>query len=173
MKTPDRIYEYEIESKSKKLVKELEIPSGHDPKKYVVERLTIKSHDGTDVPITLVRKKDTNLTAKINWFYFLWSLWPFNRSDLEQFRFCLIDRGFIYAIAHVRGGKELGEAHHTEAIRLKKKNTFHDVIAVCNHLINHKYTHKGGICTYSGSAGGTTGAAVANMAPELFFQFYC
>ena len=86
MKTPDRIYEYEIENKSKKLVKELEIPSGHDPKKYVVERLTIKSHDGTDVPITLVRKKIQNLTAKINWFYFLWSLWPFNRSDLEQFK---------------------------------------------------------------------------------------
>ena len=171
MKTPDRIYEYEIESKSKKLVKELEIPSGHDPKKYVVERLTIKSHDGTDVPITLVRKKDTKLDGKNKLVLFFYGAYGHSIDPTwSSSRFCLIDRGFIYAIAHVRGGKELGEAHHTEAIRLKKKNTFHDVIAVCNHLINHKYTHKGGICTYSGSAGGTTGAAVANMAPELFFS---
>ena len=171
MKTPDQIYEYDIEKKSKKLVKEIQIPSGHDPEKYVVERLTAKSHDGASVPISLVRRKDTKLDGKSKLVLFFYGAYGFSIDPgWGSSKFCLIDRGFIYAIAHVRGGKELGEAHHTEAIRLKKKNTFHDVIAVCKHLINKKYTFKGGICTISGSAGGTTGAAVANMAPELFFS---
>ena len=171
MKTPDQIFEYDIEKKSKKLVKETQIPSGHDPKKYIVERLMAKSHDGANVPISLVRRKDTKLDGKNKLvLYFYGAYGASIDPGWGSSKFCLIDRGFIYAIAHVRGGKELGEAHHTEAIRLKKKNTFHDVIAVCNHLINNKYTFKGGICTISGSAGGTTGGAVANMAPDLFFS---
>ena len=171
MKTPDQIYEYDIEKKTKKLVKQIQIPSGHDSEKYIVERLMAKSHDGANVPISLVRNKDTKLDGKNKLvLYFYGAYGASIDPSWGSSKFCLIDRGFIYAIAHVRGGKELGEAHHTEAIRLKKKNTFHDVIAVCNHLINYKYTFKGGICTISGSAGGTTGAAVANMAPDLFFS---
>ena len=123
------------------------------------------------MPISLVRKKDTTLESKNKLvLYFYGAYGASIDPSWGSSKFCLIDRGFIYAIAHIRGGKELGEAHHTEAIRLKKKNTFHDVIAVCNHLISNNYTFKGGICTISGSAGGTTGGAVANMAPELFFS---
>ncbi len=171
MKTPDQIYEYDIKKKSKKLVKQILIPSGHDPEKYIVERLTAKSHDGASVPISLIKRKDAKLDGKNKLvLYFYGAYGASIDPGWGSAKFCLIDRGFIYAIAHVRGGKELGEAHHTEAIRLKKKNTFHDVIAACNHLIDHKYTFKGGICTISGSAGGTTGGAVANMAPELFFS---
>ena len=171
MKTPDQIYEYDIEKKTKKLVKQIEIPSGHDPDKYIVQRLTAKSHDGASVPISLVRRKDTKLDGKNKLVLFFYGAYGASlEASWGSSKFCLIDRGFVYAIAHVRGGKELGNAHHTEAIRLKKKNTFHDVVAVCNYLINQKYTYKGGICTISGSAGGTTGAAVANMAPDLFFS---
>ena len=134
---------------------------------YLVERIKATAHDGRKIPITLVRKKDTKLDGKNKLVLYFYGAYGHSIDPgWGSSRFCLIDRGFIYAIAHVRGGKELGEAHHTEAITLKKKNTFHDVIAVCKHLINKKYTFKGGICTISGSAGGTTGAAVANMAPE-------
>ncbi len=171
MKTPGQIYEYDIEKKSKKLQKQVEIPSGHDSEKYVVERLTAKSHDGANVPISLVRRKDTKLDGKNKLVCYFYGAYGYSiPCGWSSSKFCLVDRGFIYAIAHVRGGKELGEAHHTGALKLKKKNTFHDVIAACNYLIEKKYTYKGGICTYSGSAGGTTGAAAANMAPELFFS---
>lgn len=85
-------------------------------------------------------------------------------------RFCLVDRGITFAIAHVRGGGEMGEHWHKEALFERKKNSFLDYIAVANHLIEQKYTYKSGICFLGGSAGGLTGTAVANMAPELFFS---
>ena len=84
-------------------------------------------------------------------------------------RFCLVDRGITFAIAHIRGGGDLGDIWHEEGKKKLKKNTFFDYIACANHLIEQRYTHKGGICFYGGSAGGLTGGAVANMAPELFF----
>ena len=85
-------------------------------------------------------------------------------------RFCLLDRGITFAIAHVRGGGEMGEHWHKEALFERKKNSFLDYIESANHLIKQKYTYKGGICFLGGSAGGLTGTAVANMAPELFFS---
>ena len=84
-------------------------------------------------------------------------------------RFCLIDRGITFAIAHVRGGGDLGDKHHEKGKKKFKKNTFLDYIACAKHLIEQRYTYKGGICFYGGSAGGLTGGAVANMAPDLFF----
>ena len=82
----------------------------------------------------------------------------------------LVDRGITFAIAHVRGGGDLGDIWHEEAKKKLKKNTFLDYISCSNHLIKKKYTYKGGICFYGGSAGGLTGGAVANMAPTLFFS---
>jgi len=171
MATQGKIYEYDILTKEKKLVKEVQIPSGHDPSKYVVERLKAKSHDGRMIPITLVRKKDTRLDGKSKMV--LYAYGAYNHSVAVSFaaqRFCLIDRGIIFAIAHVRGGGELGDHWHEESKFSKKINTFKDYISCCNHLIEQKYTFKGGICFLGGSAGGLTGSAVANMAPELFFS---
>ena len=168
--TPGRIYEYDIISKEKKLVKKIEIPSGHDPNKYVTERIKAKSHDGRMIPITLVRRKDIKQDGKSK--LLLYAYGAYKHSITPTFsasRFCLVDRGITFAIAHVRGGSELGDIWGEEAVKKLKKNTFLDYIACANHLIEKNFTHKGGICFYGGSAGGLTGGAVANMAPELFF----
>jgi len=171
MATQGKIYEYDIITKEKKLVKEVEIPSGHDPDKYIVERLKAKSHDGRMIPITLVRRKDIMLDSKSKMVLYAYGAYKHSVGvSFSSSRFCLVDRGITFAIAHVRGGGEMGEHWHKEALFERKKNSFLDYIAVANHLIEQKYTYKSGICFLGGSAGGLTGTAVANMAPELFFS---
>ena len=171
MATPGKIFEYDILTKEKKLVKETEIPSGHDPSKYVVERIKAKSHDGRMIPISLVRLKDVKQDAKSKVLLYAYGAYKHSISpSFSASRFCLIDRGITFAIAHIRGGGDLGDAWHEEGKKKLKRNTFLDYIACANHLIEQRYTYKGGICFYGGSAGGLTGGAVANMAPELFFS---
>ena len=171
MATQGKIYEYDVLTKEKKLVKEVEIPSGHNPDKYVVERLKAKSHDGRMIPITLVRRKDIMLDSKSKMVLYAYGAYKHSVGvSFSSSRFCLVDRGITFAIAHVRGGGEMGEHWHKEALFERKKNSFLDYIAVANHLIEQKYTYKSGICFLGGSAGGLTGTAVANMAPELFFS---
>ena len=170
MATPGRVYEYDIVTKEKKLVKETEIPSGHDPRKYVVERIKAKSHDGRMIPISLVRLKDSKQDGKSKVLLYAYGAYKHSISpSFSASRFCLVDRGITFAIAHVRGGGDVSDAWHTEGKKKFKKNTFLDYIACANHLIEQRYTYKGGICFYGGSAGGLTGGAVANMAPNLFF----
>ncbi len=171
MASPSKIYEYDIATKEKKLVKELEIPSGHDPKKYVVERIKAKSKDGRMIPISLLRLKNKKQDGKSKVLLYAYGAYKHSISpSFSPSRFCLVDRGITFAIAHVRGGGDLGDVWHTEGKRKLKKNTFLDYIACANHLIEQRYTYKGGICFYGGSAGGLTGGGVANMAPELFFS---
>ena len=171
MATQGKIYEYDVLTKEKKLVKEIEIPSGHDPDKYVVERLKAKSRDGRMIPITLVRRKDILLDGKSKMVLYAYGAYKHSVGvSFSSSRFCLVDRGITFAIAHIRGGGEMGEHWHKEALFERKKNSFLDYIAVANHLIEQKYTYKSGICFLGGSAGGLTGTAVANMAPELFFS---
>ena len=170
MATPGRVYEYDIVSKKKKLVKEIEIPSGHDANKYIVERIKAESHDGQMIPISLVRLKTTKQDGNSKILLYAYGAYKHSISpSFSASRFCLIDRGITFAIAHVRGGGELGDKHHEKGKKKFKKNTFLDYIACANHLIEQRYTYKGGICFYGGSAGGLTGGAVANMAPDLFF----
>jgi oligopeptidase B len=171
MATPGKVYEYDILTKEKKLVKEVEIPSGHNPEKYVVERIKAKSHDGRMIPISLVRLKNAKQDGKSK--ILLYAYGAYNHSITPSFsasRFCLVDRGITFAIAHIRGGGDLGDIWHEEGKKKSKKNTFLDYIACANHLIDQRYTFKGGVCFYGGSAGGLTGGAVANMAPDLFFS---
>ena len=170
MATPGRVYEYDIVSKEKKLVKEIEIPSGHDPNKYIVERINAVSHDGQMIPISLVRLKTAKQDGNSKILLYAYGAYKHSISpSFSASRFCLIDRGITFAIAHVRGGGDLGDKHHEKGKKKFKKNTFLDYIACANHLIEQRYTYKGGICFYGGSAGGLTGGAVANMAPDLFF----
>ena len=160
-----------IITKEKKLVKEIEIPSGHNPDKYVVERIKAKSHDGRMVPISLVRLKNAKQNSKSKVLLYAYGAYKHSISpSFSASRFCLIDRGITFAIAHIRGGGDLGDIWHEEGKKKLKKNTFFDYIACANHLIEQQYTYKGGICFYGGSAGGLTGGAIANMAPELFFS---
>tara|TARA_E500000178_G_scaffold291857_1_gene295938 strand:- start:693 stop:2777 length:2085 start_codon:yes stop_codon:yes gene_type:complete len=171
MATPGKIYEYDITTKEKKLVKETEIPSGHDPSKYIVERIKAKSHDGRLIPISLVRLKKRKQDGKSKVLLYAYGAYKHSISpSFSASRFCLIDRGITFAIAHIRGGGDLGDAWHEEGKKKFKKNTFLDYIACANHLIEQRYTYKGGICFYGGSAGGLTGGAVANMSPDLFFS---
>ena len=170
MATPGRVYEYDIVSKEKKLVKEIEIPSGHDPNKYIVERIKAESHDGQMIPISLVRLKTAKQDGNSKILLYAYGAYKHSISpSFSASRFCLIDRGITFAIAHVRGGGDLGDKHHEKGKKKFKKNTFLDYIACAKHLIEQRYTYKGGICFYGGSAGGLTGGAVANMAPDLFF----
>ena len=168
--TPGKIYEYDIVTKEKKLVKEVEVPSGHNPDDYLVERIKATADDGRKIPITLVRRKDSKLDGKSKLLLYAYGCYKHSVPiSFSASKFCLIDRGITFAIAHVRGGGELGEKWYLEGKLLKKKNTFTDYLSVCNHLIKNKYTYKGGLAFYGGSAGGTTGGAVINMNPELFF----
>ena len=171
MKTPSKIYEYDILTKERKIVKETEIPSGHNPDNYIVERIKAKSHDGRMIPISLVRLKNSKQDGKSKILLYAYGAYKHSISpSFSASRFCLVDRGITFAIAHVRGGGDLGDIWHEEGKKKLKKNTFLDYIACANHLINQRYTYKGGICFYGGSAGGLTGGALANMAPELFFS---
>ena len=171
MATPGKIYEYDILTKEKRLVKEVEIPSGHNPDNYVVERIKAKSHDGRMIPISLVRLKNSKQDGKSKMLLYAYGAYKHSISpSFSASRFCLVDRGITFAIAHVRGGGDLGDAWHEEGKKKLKKNTFLDYIACANHLIDQRYTYKGGICFYGGSAGGLTGGAIANMAPDLFFS---
>jgi oligopeptidase B len=168
--TPGKIYEYDIKTKEKKLVKEIEVPSGHNPDDYLVERIKATGHDGRKIPITLIRRKDTKLDGKSKLLLYAYGCYKHSVPvSFSPSKFCLVDRGIIFGIAHVRGGGELGEKWYLEGKLLNKKNTFKDYISCAKHLIEKNYTYKGGVAFYGGSAGGTTGSAVINMNPELFF----
>ena len=168
-KTPGRTFLYNLKSKEKKLVKEQEIPSGHNPDDYIVERLECPSHDGRMVPITITRHKDTLLDGSSN--ILLYGYGSYGNSISPGFsstRLSLINRNIIWVTAHIRGGMERGMKWWKEGKLLNKKNTFEDYIAVGKFLIEKKYTSKGKIIGMGGSAGGLLMGAVVNEAPELF-----
>ena len=168
-KTPGRTYLYNLKSKEKNLVKEQEIPSGHKPDDYIVERLECPSHDGKLIPITITRHKNTKIDGTSNLLLYGYgsygsSMWP----GFSSTRFSLIDRNIIWATAHIRGGMEKGMKWWKEGKLLNKKNTFEDYISVANFLIKKKYTAKRKIIGMGGSAGGLLMGAVVNQEPDLF-----
>ncbi len=168
-KTPGRTFLYNLKSKEKKLVKEQEIPSGHNPDNYIVERLECPSHDGRMVPITITRHKDTMLDGSSNLLLYGYGSYGSSMSPgFSSTRLSLIDRNIIWVTAHIRGGMERGMKWWKEGKLLNKKNTFEDYIAVGKYLIKQKYTSKGKIIGMGGSAGGLLMGAVVNQAPELF-----
>jgi len=168
-KTQSRAYLYNLKTKEKKLVKEQIIPSGHDSKNYIVERLECKSHDGRKVPITLTRHKDTPVDGSAH--LLLYGYGSYGASMTASFssaRLSLINRNIIWATAHIRGGMERGMKWWKEGKLLHKKNTFKDYICSANFLINKKYTSKGKIIGMGGSAGGLLMGAVVNEVPDIF-----
>jgi len=168
-KTPSRVYLYNLSTKSKKLVKEQEIPSGHDPNDYIVERVEFKSHDGRLVPLTITRHKKTKKDGSAN--LLLYGYGSYGNSISPSFsstRLSLIDRNIIWATAHIRGGMEKGMKWWKEGKLTNKKNTFEDYIHAAKYLIDNKYSSKGNIIGMGGSAGGLLMGAVVNQVPELF-----
>ena len=169
-KTQGRIYLYNLKTKEKKLVKEQEIPSGHNPNDYIVERLECPSHDGRMVPITITRHKKTKVNdGSANLLLYAYGSYGNSISpSFSSTRLSLINRDIIWVTAHTRGGMERGMKWWKEGKLLNKKNTFEDYIAVAKYLIEKKYTSKGKIIGMGGSAGGLLMGAVVNQAPDLF-----
>ena len=168
-KTPGRTYLYNLKTKEKKLVKEQEIPSGHNPDDYVVERLECASHDGRMVPITITRHKKTKLDGSAKLLLYGYGSYGSSMSpSFSSTRISLIERDIIWVTSHIRGGMEKGMKWWKEGKLLNKKNTFEDYIASAKFLIEKKFTSKGNIIGMGGSAGGLLMGAVVNQAPELF-----
>ena len=168
-KTQSRTYLYDLKTKEKKLVKEQIIPSGHDPKNYIVERLECNSNDGRKVPLTITRHKDTPIDGSANLLLYGYGSYGASMSpSFSTTRLSLINRDIIWVTAHIRGGMERGMKWWKEGKLLNKKNTFNDYIAVANFLIQKKYTSKGKIIGMGGSAGGLLMGAVVNKSPDLF-----
>jgi len=168
-KTQHRVYLYNLKTKEKKLVKEQEIPSGHNPSDYIVERLECPSHDGRMVPMTITRHKKTKIDGSANLLLYGYGSYGNSMSSgFSSTKLSLINRDIIWVTSHIRGGMERGMKWWKEGKLLNKKNTFEDYIAVAKYLIKNKYTSKSKIIGMGGSAGGLLMGAVVNQEPSLF-----
>ncbi len=168
-KTPSRVYSYNLSDKSKKLVKEQEIPSGHNSEDYIVERIEYKSHDGRMVPLTITRHKKTKIDGTANVLLYGYGSYGNSMSPgFSSTRLSLINRDIIWATAHIRGGMEKGMKWWKEGKLTNKKNTFEDYIYAAKYLIEKKYSSAGNIIGMGGSAGGLLMGAVVNQSPKLF-----
>jgi oligopeptidase B len=167
--TPSEVIDYDLGIGRRTLRKRQEVPSGHDPADYVTRRLFATAPDSERVPISLVHRREIALDGTAP--ALLYGYGSYGTSMPAAFRtniLSLVDRGFVFAIAHVRGGTEKGWRWYTEGKREKKPNTFTDFIACAEELIRAGYTSTGRIVAHGGSAGGMLMGAVANLAPELF-----
>ncbi len=168
-KTQSKVFSYNLNTKEKKLVKEQEIPSGHNPEDYIVERVDCKSHDGRLVPLTITRHKKTKIDGSANLLLYGYGSYGSSMSpNFSSTKLSLINRDIIWVTSHIRGGMEKGMKWWKEGKLLNKKNTFEDYIASARYLIKNKYTSKNKIIGMGGSAGGLLMGAVVNQAPELF-----
>ena len=170
--TPLRVYDYNLSTAARILRKEQQIPSGHDPDDYVVRRIHAPSHDGERVPITVLHHRDTPLDGSAPCLLYGYGSYGLSMpAGFETNRLSLVDRGFVYAVAHVRGGKEGGYRWYRTGKREHKKNTFLDFIAAADELASRTdsgqaYTSAGRIVIFGGSAGGMLVGATLNLAPN-------
>ncbi|WP_416795330.1 S9 family peptidase [Ciceribacter azotifigens] len=169
MTTPSQLFDYNMATRERTLLKTQEVPSGHNPDDYVTRRVFAPSHDGIEVPVTLLYRKDTPLNGSAPCLLYGYGAYGisiaagFNTNCLS-----LADRGFVYAIAHIRGGKDKGFQWYEDGKMEKKVNTFKDFIAAADHLVKERFTSYDRIIAEGGSAGGMLMGAIANMAPEKF-----
>jgi oligopeptidase B len=169
MTTPAETWDYDMRTRSRELRKRQEIPSGHDPSRYVTRRVFAPTADEERVPISLLYRKGVPLDGSAP--LLLYGYGAYGLSMPAQFStnaLSLVDRGFVYAIAHIRGGTERGWRWYREGKLSRKTNSFHDFIATGDYLADQKITSRGRIVAHGGSAGGMLMGAVANLAPDLF-----
>jgi len=167
--TPGCVFDYDMRTRQRELKKQQEVLGGYDPAQYQSERVYAKSPDGTEVPISIVYKRGFRRDGSASMLLYGYgsygiSIDPAFSSD----RLSLLDRGMVYAIAHIRGGADLGKPWHEDGRLLVKMNTFTDFIAAAEHLIAEKYTSPKRLAIMGGSAGGLLMGAVANLRPDLF-----
>jgi oligopeptidase B len=169
MTTPNETWDYDLATRERTLRKRQEVPSGFDSSRYVTRRVFGRAPDGAEVPISLVHRRDIALDGTAPCL--LYGYGSYGSSMAASFRtnlLSLVDRGFVYAIAHVRGGTEKGWRWYLDGKREKKPNTFSDFVACGEALVAARYTGRGRIVALGGSAGGMLMGAVANLAPDLF-----
>lgn len=167
--TPGTVYDYNCETKEKLLRKTQEIPSGYDKDNYICKRVMVSTHDNETIPLTIFYHKETKLDGEAPVLLYGYGSYGITIPDsFSTNRFSLIDRGFIYAIAHIRGGREKGQEWYEKGKLMNKKNTFLDFITCAEYLCKNNYTKKGNIIAQGGSAGGLLMGYIANERPDLF-----
>jgi len=167
--TPDQVIDYNLDTRERTLRKTREVPSGHNPADYVVERIMAPSWDGAQVPVTLLRHKNTPVDGTAPVLLYGYGSYGITiASDFRTGRLSLVDRGFIYAIVNPRGEMAKGYQWYLDGKLDKKTNTFKDFVAAGNHLVGKGYTKRGQLIAEGGSAGGLLMGAIANMDPGLF-----
>ncbi|WP_018267753.1 S9 family peptidase [Methylosinus sp. LW4] len=169
MTTPEETYDYDMRTRARTLLKREEIPSGHDPKNYVTRRFFARADDGAEVPVTLLHRADFTPGAGAPTLLYGYGAYghPLSAS-FDPHALSLVDRGFVYALAHTRGGTDKGWSWYEKGKLEHKPNTFSDFITVARHLVATGYAREGGIVAQGASAGGMLMGAIANQAPELF-----
>ena len=169
MVTPSSIYDYDMERGDSVLLKRQAVLGGYDPANYVSERLWATARDGAKVPLSIVSRKGFRRDGKAPlWLYAYGSYGYGTPAAFSSNNLSLLDRGFAFAIAHVRGGDEMGEAWHDDGMLMKKQNTFLDFIDCAEHLLKEKWTSAERLVIEGGSAGGLLMGAVTNLRPDLF-----
>ena len=169
MTTPSEVYDYDMATQRRTLRKRQEIPSGHDPAAYVTTRIIAVAHDGAEVPVSILHRRDLVRDGRAPLLLYGYGSYGMAMpASFSANRLSLVDRGFVYAIAHIRGGSDKGWSWYLDGKREKKTNTFDDFVAAGHALIQAKYTSAGRIVGHGGSAGGMLMGAVANRAPKLF-----
>ena len=168
--TPNTVVDYEMDRRTRTELKRDEVLGGYDPARYEVERLYALARDGvTRIPISLVHKKGVPRDGKAPLLLYAYgSYGSTTEPTFSSQRFSLVDRGFTYAIAHVRGGQEMGRPWYDDGKMLHKMNTFTDFIDVADHLVRERYTSPDRLAANGGSAGGLLMGVIANQRPELF-----
>ncbi|MFM9949033.1 MAG: S9 family peptidase [Saprospiraceae bacterium] len=167
--TPSTTYDYNMNTKKLTQLKQQEVLGGFDRNDYVSERIYVKARDGVQVPVSIVYKKGFKKDGKQPLLLYAYGSYGASMDPtFNSARLSLLNRGFAYAIAHIRGGEEMGRAWYEDGKLLKKKNTFTDYIDCADYLVNNKYTSPEKLFAMGGSAGGLLMGAVINMRPELF-----
>ncbi|HEV3470388.1 MAG TPA: S9 family peptidase [Pyrinomonadaceae bacterium] len=167
--TPSSVYDYDVKTNKSTLLKQQPVLGGYDPKQYESERVHAVASDGTKIPISVVYRKGFKRDGSHPLHLYAYGSYGYpSNVSFSTNRLSLLDRGFAYAVAHIRGGGDLGKPWYDEGKMMKKKNTFTDFIAAAEHLVKEKYTSKERLVISGGSAGGLLMGAVTNMRPDLF-----
>lgn len=169
MITPRTVYDYDMDSKKLTTKKVYEVKGGYDKSDYVVERVEATAADGTKIPMSVAYKKGVKRDGTNPCYLYAYGSYGSSTEPyFSTIRVSLLDRGFVFAIAHIRGGSEMGRKWYEDGKFLKKKNTFTDFINCAEHLVKEKYTNSDKLAIAGGSAGGLLMGAVLNMRPDLF-----